>query len=820
MRVLLANYKKYSRKIITLIIILVTTIFSSACAKESYSNVVLCNLDDYSLYPKIVEQTLPSFKIEQSDRKPYHILNDDGIVESFDIQALGAIKTGIAKYWYPQYLATVIIAIDRDQTDVLVSSWSDLFVSKQEVGFFDTHSNVEMLAAAMSYGLEGEDYTLTKTIQLLASLHENGQLKMNSDEAAVIICFDYQAANLIESGRNIEIIIPKEGTFTYEKGLLSNENLAFKENMDRLLFNNKFRLLDGEGDLSIYPDKVAYGPAVKVTDYEHLAKITRNVSPQIQRRALKYKRLMSIDYREHLSFALVYISIITIWTAFILRRSMQKGISYSAFFTGIILNGWALVRLIKYQVGSNRLLCRYLWYSYYIFQLSLPLVILWMAWAVDKPENHIFPPKWWRRMAVLIAGLILLVFTNDLHGFVFQLDLSRPDWGDIYTYGFGYYVIFFVCMMNITAAFIILLKKSINSPKKIEFIFPFGVFFLFVVYNYKYIMRDSLAYETDLTLVTGFFVMFMFESCIRSGLIPVNTKYIDIFTRSPLKIQIINKEKKMVIASALAEPINIDTIEEAILLSPIPVLQEDESLVFANPIPGGYALWSEDVSKIYQLYREIQHSTQKLTEANAILAKEEKIKRSINEKNAKKELIEQLENDIAENIENLSSMIENLEHSENLSIQTTCITLLLCYIKRSSSLFFKEKETNTSNVNELLIYMEELCEIVKYSNVQIAIVNQIKGKLAIRYITLLYDFFYTIADLAVQSSCPYIIVDIGSEEDFITMRILPSVEIGSLDTEQNLLERIKDVKGKVVKKEIEDTIGISLSFPKGGVEND
>lgn len=366
-----------------------------------------------------------------------------------------------------------------------------------------------MLAAAISYGLEGQEYTLKKTIELLSSLHKKSLLKINSFDSPIIICYDYQAAALIEEGRNIEIIIPSEGTLTYEKGLLSNDNLVFEDNIDELLFQSKFRLLDGESDLSIYPNKAEYAPAVKVTDYEHFAKVTRKVTPLIERRVLNSKKYMSIDYREHLYFALIYISIVTIWVASVLLRSMQKGISYSAFFTGIILNGWALVRLIKYQVVVNESLSRYLWYSYYIFQLSLPLVILWMAWAIDKPKNEIFPPKWWRRMTILIGGLIIFVFTNDIHGLVFQLDLSRSDWAINYTYGFGYYIILFICMMNIAVALLILLKKSIKSPRKKGFVFPFATFLLFGVYNYKYIMRDSLVYETDITLATGVFVMWI-----------------------------------------------------------------------------------------------------------------------------------------------------------------------------------------------------------------------------------------------------------------------------------------------------------------------
>lgn len=76
------------------------------------------------------------------------------------------------------------------------------------------------------------------------------------------------------------------------------------------------------------------------------------------------------------------------------------------------------------------------------------------------------------------------------------------------------------------------------------------------------------------------------------------------------------------------------------------------------------------------------------------------------------------------------------------------------------------------------------------------------------------------ADLALQKECPYIIVDIGREDELISMRLLLSLDIGELKTELKLLEAIAKAKGEIIRKEIEDTIGISISFPKGGVIND
>jgi len=215
LRVRLANCIKHSRIIIGFFATLIIITFFSGCTKQSKTNSVLLNPDDYALYPKVVEQSLPSFTIEQSDHNAYTILENGAVAEAFDTQEVGALETGIAKYWYPQYLATVVIAVDRDQTDAVVASWNDLLANQQEVSFSYTPGNVQMLTAAMAYGLEGSHYSLTKTIELLASLHDAHRLKINSFESPIMICYDYQAAALIENGRNIEIIIPADGTFTY-----------------------------------------------------------------------------------------------------------------------------------------------------------------------------------------------------------------------------------------------------------------------------------------------------------------------------------------------------------------------------------------------------------------------------------------------------------------------------------------------------------------------------------------------------------------------------------------------------------------------------
>ena len=209
-----------------------------------------------------------------------------------------------------------------------------------------------------------------------------------------------------------------------------------------------------------------------------------------------------------------------------------------------------------------------------------------------------------------------------------------------------------------------------------------------------------------------------------------------------------------------------------------------------------------------------------LIEANAMLAEEEKLRRPINEESAKRELMQQLEGEIAESLKLLSTMIEELPKSENHTIETTRIALLLCHIKRRCNLFFQEKKTKIMDGKELIVYIEELSEIASYSDVKIVTIKEVNEDIPIRYAILFYDFFYSIIDFAVGKKIAYIIQDLESKDQLLKMRFLLSAKLGEFKPEASLISAIKTAKGRIVTKDLEDTIGISISFPKGGDKYD
>ena len=787
------------------------------CARSTDTNAVVCRNDAYSLYSEVVSQMLPSYSVTLEKKPVYEILEAGAAAEAFETQAIPGINAGIAGNWYPQYLATVVIAVDRDATGVSITGWGDLPGARQEVGFSTVEADLEMLTAAVAYGLEGEAFTLRGVMDLLASLQKAGLFIRDSFEPPIVICYDYQAAALIKGGRNIEVIVPFEGTLTYEKGLLSKTKLSFSGDTESLLQETGFRLLDGRCDGALYPAAEAYKSAARVTDFEHLNTVTQDSLRLLRRSVLHSRMYSSTDGREHQFFALVYMIIVFAWIATFMHRAMQKGVRRAMFFTGIILIGWITVRLIKYQLPPETALSRYLWFSYYLFQLSLPLVILWIAWIMDRNE---IPPKWIRGLVAVNGTLLAFVMTNDLHNLVFRVDLANPKWSSEYGYGALYYIVMAASFIPLILAIGIMIYKGFITTskgrrglRKKRIVFPLSLFVLLAAYAIGYAARFPLAWESDFTMTVGFFALMMIETMISAGLIPTNVKYTALFQSSSLGMRIIDVAGRTAWSSASAAPYSEETLKQILTSHSLPAQSDQDTLVFASGITGGQVLWQEDISDLNRLHRETQEAIGKLEAANAVLAEEESLGRVFAEESNRTALTTQLEAEIMDHTIRLSDMIEQLEGMADRKKGTARITLLLCYIKRRCSLFFLERETAVQPPGELTVYFDEIAEIAGYCDVKVIVTSLLKGDVPVRRATVLYDFFYSIIYWATWLGEIKILAHLSGDDGNIVLRLLPGGDAPSFRMNKELERDIIAAGGKYAIKVLDDdTIGLSLSF--------
>jgi len=102
-------------------------------------------------------------------------------------------------YWYPQYLSTVVIAIDRDRCSKDIKGWRDLESADCSVGMMLKGIWGRSVSGAISYGLDrssGEKFSIDAGADLIGSLSRKGLLVERGkwEDEAVIVCLDNQAA--------------------------------------------------------------------------------------------------------------------------------------------------------------------------------------------------------------------------------------------------------------------------------------------------------------------------------------------------------------------------------------------------------------------------------------------------------------------------------------------------------------------------------------------------------------------------------------------------------------------------------------------------
>ena len=158
---------------------------------------------------------------------------------------------------------------------------------------------------------------------------------------------------------------------------------------------------------------------------------------------------------------LIHISLIVGWCASLYRRILNKQVRYYMIANGLLMAFWLTAKAIKYEFVSDRMyfLGRYIWYSYYIPMILVPLLGVFIIDHIGKPEDYRISKKMY--YLFVPAGLILVgIFTNDLHRLVFSFPDGIEWFDSVYKYGVIYFAAMAWFVLGGIYFVVMLLKKS------------------------------------------------------------------------------------------------------------------------------------------------------------------------------------------------------------------------------------------------------------------------------------------------------------------------------------------------------------------------
>lgn len=404
----------------------------------------------------------------------------------------------------------------------------------------------------------------------------------------------------------------------------------------------------------------------------------------------------------------IYIELFIAWGVSLHRRIIQPQVRRYLTSISVLVVFWMTVRTIRYSLDECIWLMRYLWYLYYLPMLLIPLLAVFVALSLGKPDNFRLS-KWTGLLYIPTAALLLLVLTNDLHQFVFVFPEDAIVWVNDYSYALGYFLaVGWVVSCTITALVVMLIKCRIPHSRTVLML-PFAPVVVALIYGVLYYFRVPwLKFLTgDMTVVFCLLIVAILECCIECGLIQSNTGYEELFMVSRLGAQITNQENAVCLASANARAL---TEEQRISTKTQTVSADKSMIVKSQPIGFGHVLWQENVAELTEAIEQIEENCRDLAEHNRIRQENLKTRKKILALQEKNRVSDLLHRETAGQIDLIDRMLAQYDTETDDRKRSRLLggaAVVGAYIKRYGNLLLIGERTETADIRDLARCFDE-----------------------------------------------------------------------------------------------------------------
>ncbi len=703
----------------------------------------------------------------------------------------------------PHYIETVIIAIDRDQTDEIVLGWNDLLNSTIPINFLfnnevakKTWNSPETynIITSMAHALYGK-YDIKAISQDFKKLNNTNRFFTNDNSKPISVMYDSDAVKLIEQGRNIEIIFPQEGTHSFRIGILHNIPLGFNEEaLNNALINNGLRLMDGRTN-DLYPNNAMYQNIPIVEDFAEFNKATNNLGSTLRRDAFDVKRFGLADNKERSTAYLICIIVVLFYLISISLRLTQKNIRSALIILCILELLLATTQYIKSFVSTNPTLETFLWYAFYFSFVMIPVVFVYVAVVTGK-QNKNNVPLLYKIYFYLSFLPIIFVATNNIHQQVF---IVYNYYHTYYDYNWGYYFVMIWIYASIAFALALLIIKSFQSPRKWAFILPITASIFALSYTIGIILRIPIARDFEVGYGTGIVLFLCIEACIQSRLFPINRGHKRLFSKSSLKMEVHDNNQNLVLMSD-----NHDTLDKNFLLR-------------KNSVVGGTFWHYEDYTELNKTREKLSLTNKKLKKSNALLKKKNTIEAELVALSTQKEVYKKIDVILNRDTKKIFELLDAIPGSNNIQLYIAKINIIACGIKRESLLGIRSLYKKTQKVYDFFNYIHEMVEFVAPISLKITIGADMEGEIDIRHISLMYEFFRETLEKSVDIGCKDLLVQVFDNNSNIVFSVIANKDILPHVKLSTLKKKATQLGAKIIAKPWDETTAFHLTFGKGGL---
>ncbi len=759
---------------------------------------------------------------------------------AYETQALPLLEKGIIKSYRSDFVSTVIIAIDRDRVEDQVTGWASL--ANGDFSIFFPHDNFESptfiyTVLAIASGLDFSNGGYVNTIRLLKEIVASDRLvKSGPDDAQVAIIFDHEAAAMIKAGRNLEIVVPKEGTLSFPGGMISFNSPTLPTILSVDLLLAGFRLPNGQAHAALYPAADAYRAArIGLITNQKALEILK-LLPSFRRRVLSQRRLAPAHHSQSAFVYTFFIVIVVFWSGLLFMRTSGPKLQRRLFAISGFLVLWMIIRITKLMLPHGPLE-RFFWYMYYIPLNSLPALLISVG-LLGMPKEKKVRAKYYTGVIHFIAlSLQILILTNDYHQMAFRFYVGMEGNNYLnYTYGWVYYVIF-IWSLVLVLAFLFITHRVRERPSRIRS----GSFFLIIVaaviYFGGYAARVPILRDSEFSIVWGILTLLFVEKSLRDRLIPNNILLGELLRNAALDLQIISKDLEIQYKTNHSHELPAAVLEHVATSSPegnlpagFTVADDDTLLYGVYEINGGYTVFTQHLEEIKRLRATLSAQHRKLEVQNGILAHTHSVTGQMTRLQAQQEIHDRITQALRGRVKKLNGVLGGLPDRLPTGLKGVLqeeigrLRVLVNYCKRRGNLALLEVGDENCGTASLALWLQESIWEAGSAGIDGTVTERVDEEISSAVAALVYDVFQHVLESLLWADNAVIVAYLNVAWGVIKLRAVsettPPLDPIHLEPHGDLGRFIEAFNASYVIDEHDDGLIIELSIPLGGRNHD
>ena len=505
--------------------------------------------------------------------------------------------------------------------------------------------------------------------------------------------------------------------------------------------------------------------------------------------------------------SVIQISLVIAWCSSVRTRIINKQVRHYLIAVGILLAFWLVMRTCKWEfIAQNGThLGRYLWYSYYIPMVFVPLLGVFVINHIGRTENY-KTPKSLKYMYIPAVFLVTAVFTNDLHQLVFSFPKGFENCESDCVHRPLYYITM-AWFVFLGIYFVVMLMKKSRVPGSRSFQkLPAVILGISIIFWVLYCMQII---GGDLAAMDCIMIIALLESAIQSALIQSNTNYYELFRSSTVSAQIVDADYKICMVSGTETPLT-EVVMRRAEAEPVDL---GDTILHSKAITGGHVLWQDDVKQINSLIDELRDTQERLGEKNELLKAELELKENRARTEEKNRLYDRIAEEVAPR---LVKAEELLKHAEREPAQANSaiakVSVLCAYIKRRGNLILLGEDGNIIPALELEYCIRESLDNLRLGNVFTSFDSRCSGELKLEHAVAAFDFYENIVERLLDDATA-MLIHLDCKDAIIKMRL----QIGCNEeiAEQTLAE-LSIPSGKFEWDIQDEDVTVTLLLSEGG----